>query len=113
MSDLSKYLEKIGDLNSIVLERGEPFSLFEQKMLSSSKDTLELLPKCLQEELSKEEYSHFFPEQFEWVAWEKSMTSQIEPKIPPIDVKLFRQIYSSMKDKLSEEEKLLDEVSME
>lgn len=113
VSDLSKYLDKIGDLNSIVLERGEPFSLFEQKMLSSSKDTLELLPKCLQEELSKEEYSHFFPEQFEWVACEKSMTSQIEPKIPPIDVKLFRQIYSTLKDKLSEEEKLLDVVSME
>lgn len=91
-SDLNSYLMKIKDINAIKLEEGTPYTPFEQLMMVLPKRSSSLLPECLEKEMMSKELEMFYPETFEWVAWEKMMLYSVEPKLPEIDIEKIREV---------------------
>ena len=104
-SDLCNYVKTITDINSIKLEKGTPFTPFEQLMMVLPKKSSSLLPACLGEEMRGKRLERFYPETFDWIAWEKVMLYSIEPKLPLLDITIIRSIVDSQKEKFSDAEK--------
>jgi 5'-3' exonuclease len=88
-SDLNNYLKEITDINAIKLEKSSG-----------------LLPECLGRHMNGDRLRRFYPETFDWIAWEKVMLYSIEPKLPELDILLIRSVVDSEKDKLTEGERL-------
>ena len=105
-SDLSNYLKGVSDLNLIKLEKGDPFTPFEQLMMVLPKKSRTLLPSCLAEEMIGSRLERFYPDEFEWIAWEKVMLYSIEPKLPELDISLMRQVVDSVRERFTEVERL-------
>jgi 5'-3' exonuclease len=55
--------------------------------------------------MNGEELVLFYPEEFEWIAWEKVMLYSVEPKLPLLDIQLIRLVVMRNNDKFTEEEK--------
>ena len=105
-SDLNNYLKGITDLNAIKLEKGVPFTPFEQLMMVLPKKSAELLPVCLREQMCGKILERFYPDTFDWIAWERVMLYSIEPKLPELDIALIRSVVDSVKDLLLDVERL-------
>ena len=111
-SDLNRYLKKIPDVNLIKLEKGIPFTPFEQLMMVLPKKSSGLLPECLSREMNGERLALYYPDEFEWIAWEKTMLYSIEPKLPLLDIPRIRGVVEENKSNFSEREKKLNKVEM-
>jgi 5'-3' exonuclease len=114
-SDLSQYLRRIPDINRIVLDKGIPFNPFEQLMMVLPKGSSHILPECLQIEMKSDELSQFYPNSFEWVAWERFMLYEINPDLPLIDINKIKEVVlrnkSILDSQSSEREKVVKEIS--
>ena len=104
-SDLNEYLKNYSDLNVIQLDKGVPFTPFEQLMMVLPRRSGDHLPRCLRDEMNGEELVLFYPEEFEWIAWEKVMLYSVEPKLPLLDIQLIRSVVMRNNNKFTEEEK--------
>jgi len=104
-SDLSDYFSSVTDINSIVVERGTPFTPFEQLMMVMPKTSSSYLPRSLASEMVDGSLVRFYPDEFEWVAWDKVMLYSIEPKLPLIDIESVRIVVRSKLSDLTEEER--------
>jgi len=107
VSDLKLFLPKIS-INDIHLEAGKPLNLIEQLLIVLPKRSFHLLPKCLEDEMNGERFNEFYPERYEWMAWDKVMVSTVEPKLPLLDLQLYKEVYERNRDFFSEEEKKRD-----
>jgi len=103
-SDLNNYLKTIADINAIRLEKGIPFTPFEQLMMVLPKKSSGLLPKCLSDEMSSERLILYYPDSFDWIAWEKVMLYTVEPKLPELDIQLIRDVVHEQKHRFTEVE---------
>jgi len=109
-SDLCNYLKEITDINLIKLEKGTPFTPFEQLMMVLPKSSAGLLPECLGNEMRGKALELFYPTSFDWIAWEKVMLYTVEPRLPLLDVERIRSVVESHKDGLSELERIRNTV---
>ncbi len=107
VSDLKLFLPKIS-INDIHLEEGKPLNLIEQLMIVLPKRSFHLLPKCLEDEMNGERFNEFYPERYEWMAWDKVMISSAEPKLPLLDLQLYKEVYERNREFFSEEDKKRD-----
>jgi len=91
-SDLSNHLKTISDINLTQLEEGTPFMPYEQLMMVLPKTSGSLLPPVLEAEMRSKRLERFYPDEFEWIAWERVKLFMVEPKLPELDIPLIRSV---------------------